>query len=29
LAVVNTDMMIESGGFLEALRAGGYTVDEP
>jgi uncharacterized protein YbaP (TraB family) len=29
LAVVNTDMMIESGGFLEALRARGYTVDEP
>jgi uncharacterized protein YbaP (TraB family) len=29
LAVVNTDMLIETGGFLDGLRARGYTVDVP
>jgi len=29
LAVVNTDMLIESGGFVDELRARGYTVDVP
>jgi uncharacterized protein YbaP (TraB family) len=29
LAVVSMDMLIEPGGFLEALRSRGYTVDSP
>jgi uncharacterized protein YbaP (TraB family) len=29
LAVVNIDMLIESGGFVDELRARGYTVDTP
>jgi uncharacterized protein YbaP (TraB family) len=29
LAVVSMDMLIESGGFLDALRAHGYTIDAP
>jgi uncharacterized protein YbaP (TraB family) len=29
LAVVNTDMLIESGGFVDELRARGYTVELP
>jgi len=29
LAVVNTDMLIETGGFLDDLRARGYTVEAP
>jgi uncharacterized protein YbaP (TraB family) len=29
VAVVNTDMLIETGGFLDDLRARGYTVDAP
>ena len=29
VAVVNMDMLIESGGFLDELRARGYTVDAP
>jgi uncharacterized protein YbaP (TraB family) len=29
LAVVSMDMLIEPGGFLEALRARGYTIDSP
>jgi uncharacterized protein YbaP (TraB family) len=29
LAVVSMDMLIEPGGFLDALRARGYTIDSP
>jgi uncharacterized protein YbaP (TraB family) len=29
LAVVSMDMLIEPGGFLEALRSRGYTIDSP
>lgn len=29
LAVVNMDMLIEPGGFLDELRAGGYRIDPP
>ena len=29
LAVVSMDMLIESGGFLDALRTRGYTIDSP
>jgi uncharacterized protein YbaP (TraB family) len=29
LAVVSMDMLIESGGFLDALRSRGYTIDSP
>jgi uncharacterized protein YbaP (TraB family) len=29
VAVVSMDMLIESGGFLDALRAHGYTIDAP
>jgi uncharacterized protein YbaP (TraB family) len=29
LAVVSMDMLIESGGFLDTLRAHGYTIDAP
>jgi uncharacterized protein YbaP (TraB family) len=29
LAVVSMDMLLESGGFLDALRAHGYTIDAP
>jgi hypothetical protein len=29
LAVVSMDMLIEPGGFLDALRSRGYTIDSP
>jgi hypothetical protein len=29
LAVVSMDMLIEPGGFLDALRGRGYTIDSP
>jgi hypothetical protein len=29
LAVVSMDMLIESGGFLDELRAHGYAIDAP
>jgi len=29
LAVVNMDMLIEPGGFLDELRARGYAIDAP
>jgi hypothetical protein len=29
LAVVSMDMLLEPGGFLDALRAAGYRIDPP
>jgi uncharacterized protein YbaP (TraB family) len=29
VAVVSMDMLLESGGFLDALRAGGYEIEQP
>jgi hypothetical protein len=29
VAVVSMDMLLESGGFLDALRASGYDIEQP